>query len=131
VIYLDANVVIRLVEGVPATRTPIEARLSSTLGVPNSLITSRLARLECRTKPLKIGDMDTLQLFETFFNGIEVYITELTSAVVEKATDLRAKFSFKTPDALHLASAIQFGATVFLTGDKELARCTEVPVEVL
>jgi hypothetical protein len=95
VIYLDANVVIRLVEGVPATRTPIEARLSSTLGVPNSLITSRLARLECRTKPLKIGDMDTLQLFETFFNGIEVYITELTSAVVEKPPTCARSFRLR------------------------------------
>jgi hypothetical protein len=30
-----------------------------------------------------------------------------------------------------LASAILAGATSFLTGDRDLARCTEVPVEIL
>jgi len=33
-IYLDANVAIRLVEGDAATRAPLEARLAPCLGVP-------------------------------------------------------------------------------------------------
>jgi predicted nucleic acid-binding protein len=131
VIYLDANIVIRLVEGITFTRAPIEARMSPFLGVPDSFVTSRLTRLECRTKPLKTGDTATLRLFETFFDGVELRLVELTAAVIEKATDLRAKFSLKTPDALHLASAILSGASAFLTGDKELARCTDMPVEIL
>ena len=45
-IYLDANVVIRLVEGDAVTRAPLVARLSTSLKVPSSLATSRLSRLE-------------------------------------------------------------------------------------
>jgi hypothetical protein len=43
----------------------------------------------------------------------------------------RASFKVTTPDALHLPSAIVAGAETFLTGDQSLARCTQIPVEVL
>ena len=44
---------------------------------------------------------------------------------------LRAKYSLKTPDSIHLATAIMTKATAFLTGDKALARVVEVPVEIV
>lgn len=130
-IYVDSNVIIRLVEGDAATRAPIEARLLPLAGSCPYLMTSRLCRMECRVKPLRNGDATVLGLFDTFFAGSELQLLELTASVIEKATDLRATFNFKTPDALHLASAIVAGATAFLTGDKSLSKCTGVPVEVL
>jgi predicted nucleic acid-binding protein len=123
--------VIRLVEGDTATRAPLEIRLASCLTVPSSLVTSRLARLECRSKPLRLGDFATLTQFEVFFSGIELVLIDVSAAVIERATDLRAKYNLKTPDALHYATAIEIGATVFLTGDRDLSRCSEVLVEVL
>lgn len=66
-----------------------------------------------------------------FFAGVELVLAEVSSAVVERATDLRARYNLKTPDAIHYATAGETGATVFLTGDRALSRCTEVPVEVL
>jgi predicted nucleic acid-binding protein len=131
VIYLDTNVIIRSLEGHAAARAPIEARLRPLRGSGRFLLTSRLSRLECRIKPLRTGDAVLLAVYDAFFASPEVEVFDLTAAVVEKATDLRAALNFKTPDALHLASAIVAGATAFLTGDKGLARCTEVPVEVL
>jgi predicted nucleic acid-binding protein len=130
-IYLDANVVIRLVEGDAATRAPLVTRLAASLGMPGSLVTSRLTRLECRTKPLRAGDLATLGQFDVFFAGVEIVLEEVSEAVIERATDLRAKYNLKTPDALHYATAVEVGAAVFLTGDRTLSRCSEVPVEVL
>ncbi len=130
-IYLDANVVIRLVEGDAATRAPLVARLAPALGVPGSLVTSRLTRLECRSKPLRAGDLATLAQFDVFFAGVELVVAELSPGVVERATDLRARYNLKTPDALHYATAVEVGATAFWTGDRALSRCSEVPVEVL
>jgi predicted nucleic acid-binding protein len=77
------------------------------------------------------GDSAVVRLYDAFFSGAEVRLLELASDVVEKATDLRATLNFKTPDALHLASAILAGASAFLTGDRNLARCTEITVEVI
>ncbi len=123
--------VIRPVEGDVAARTPLATRLAASLGVPGSLATSRLTRLECRSKLLQVGDLATLAQFDVFFAGVELVIVELGLAVVERATELRARYSLKTPDALHYATAIEVGASVFLTGDRSLSRCAEVPVEVL
>jgi predicted nucleic acid-binding protein len=93
--------------------------------------TSQLSRLECRAKPLSNGDASLLALYDAFFTGPEVEVLPLTTAVIDKATELRASLRLKTPDALHLAAAILAGAKTFLTGDKALERCKELPVEVL
>jgi predicted nucleic acid-binding protein len=129
-IYADSNILIRLVEGLPFVRAPIEARLQPLRGQANSLATSRLSRLECRYKPLRLGDAPLLSLYETFFNGQEVQLLEITGEIIEKATELRANLNLKTPDAIHLASAILAQATSFLTGDKSLARCKDVAVDI-
>jgi predicted nucleic acid-binding protein len=131
VIYLDANVIIRLVEGDAVSRSPLVARLTSSLGMQDSLATSRLSRLECRSKPLRASDLVTLQQFDVFFAGVELVLVEITAAIVERATELRAKHGLKTPDALHYGTAVEIGAAVFLTGDRTLVRCSEVAVELL
>jgi predicted nucleic acid-binding protein len=52
-------------------------------------------------------------------------------AVLDHATVLRAKYGLKTPDAIHVATACVAKASVFITGDADLARCSEVPFEIL
>lgn len=130
-IYADTNIIIRLVEGDAATRAPIEARLHPLRGIGRFLHTSRLTRLECRVKPLRNGDVALLALYDTFLNSPEVELLDVTEAVLEKATEIRAHLNLKTPDAIHLASAILAGVSAFLTGDRNLVRCAEVPVEIL
>ena len=130
-IYLDSNVVIRLVEGDALARAPVVARLASSLGVAGSLTTSRLTRLECRSNLLRAGDTATLAQFDVFFSGVEISMIDVTASVVELATKIRAKYNLKTPDALHYASAMEAGASVFLTGDRVFARCSDVALEIL
>jgi len=130
-IYLDANIVIRLVEGDAATRAPLEERLAKFIGNPSSLVKSRLTRMECLVKPLRIGDLLTDSQFEVFFNGMELKIIEISSGVIELATRLRTVYNSKTPDAIHLASAIEISVSCFFTGDQSLANCREVPVEII
>lgn len=131
VIYLDANVIIRFVEEIPASRAVLGARLASCRGVRGSWSTSRLSRLECRCKPLRENSVALLEKFERFFTGVETVVLEVDDAVIERATEIRARLNVKTPDAIHLASAIVAGASAFLTGDVALARCTDVAVEVM
>ena len=130
-IYLDSNVVIRVVEGDALARAPLVARLASSLGVAGSLTTSRLTRLECRSNLLRAGDTATLAQFDVFFSGVEISMIDVTASVVELATKIRAKYNLKTPDALHYASAMEAGASVFLTGDRVFARCSDVALEIL
>ena len=94
-------------------------------------MTSRLSLLECRCKPLKSADKALLALYDGFFAAAELAVVEITPAVIDSATRLRANHNFKSPDAIHLATAIEAGASVFLSADKDLARCGEIKVEVL
>ncbi|HQR42180.1 MAG TPA: type II toxin-antitoxin system VapC family toxin [Gemmatales bacterium] len=130
-IYLDANILIRLIEGDIAARAPVEAKLQHARVNAPFLTTSRLSRLECRVKPLREGNSSLLSLYEQLFNSNELQMTELHAAVIEKATELRSTLKLKTPDAIHLASAIVERCSLFLTGDKDLAKVTEIAVEVV
>ena len=80
---------------------------------------------------MRDGDKALLAIYDAFFASVEVDILPLTTAVVDKATELRATLNVKTPDALHLAAAILAGAKAFWTADKALVRCTAIAVETL
>jgi predicted nucleic acid-binding protein len=70
---------------------------------------------------MRNNDAALLALYDAFFTSAEVTVLEVSPAVIEKATALRAALKVKTPDAIHLASAIVTGVDAFLTGDSTLA----------
>lgn len=126
--YLDACSLIYLTEGVAGWRSAVEARLMA-LPATAGLLTSRISRLECRSKPTRDRDAALLARYEAAFARTRV--VEVTAAIIERATELRARYGFRSPDAIHLATAIDQAADVFISGDAALARCTEIAVDVL
>jgi uncharacterized protein len=82
-------------------------------------VVSDLVRLECRVVPLRNGDSELLGRFETVFAAAE--FARFTPAVFDRAAELRAYHRIKTPDALHLAAAIEHGCDEFWTNDDRLA----------
>jgi uncharacterized protein len=125
-IYADAGIIMRLIEGAATVRKPIETRLQELRSQSPLLLTSRLSRLECRCKALRNKHERLLQLYDAFFAGPEVMIVEIGAAVIERATELRASIGFKTPDAIHAATAILAGVSEFWTTDRDFLRCTEL-----
>ena len=131
-LYLDACCIIYLLEASSPFHTKVVQRLAAHSAAPDAeLVSSRLSRIECRTKPLRGGDAALLARYEAFFTARRFRLAELKPAIIEEATRLRAQYGFKTPDALHLATGILEKADVFLTGDQQLQRCTEIQVEVI
>jgi uncharacterized protein len=131
-VYLDASCIIYLIEVSSPFHATVAHRLLRYQADPKAaLVTSSLSRLECRTKPLRGGDTRLLAEYDVFFAAGRLSVAELSAAVVERATELRARYGFKTPDALHLATAILERADVFMTGDAALARCAELRVEIV
>lgn len=130
-LYLDSNAVIYAVEGEPAFRKPVLDWIRHIEDLGGSLVTSRLSRLECRSKPLRDGDDHLLASYEQVFESGALGLLEIDADVVERATLLRAQHRFRTPDAIHVASAILSKVDAVLSGDSELARCTDVRVVLL
>ena len=127
-IYLDAAPTIYLVEDV----APYKAVLDSLLSNPSArVVVSDLTRMECRVRPIRDNDTELLADFDQFFDDGAVEVVSLTRVVLDLATDLRARYGFKTPDSIHLAVAIDWGCSLFVTNDHRLDRCTEIAVQVL
>lgn len=125
--YLDAGCFIYLAEGSPPWRAAVQGRLA-TLPSTTALLTSRISRLECRATPIRDRDSALLARYDA-----ELTLTRLvqvSDSIIESATELRARYGFRSPDAIHLATAMDAGAAVFLTGDAQLARCAEIKVDV-
>jgi predicted nucleic acid-binding protein len=129
-IYADSGIIMRWVEGGGDVRNAIELRWRQIPPPDRIFVTSRIARLECRCKPLREHRDDLLRLYDTFFASKEVDIREIDARVVEKATELRATIGLRTPDAIHAATATLVGAAALWTTDARLKKCSALVVEV-
>jgi uncharacterized protein len=130
-IYLDSVILIYALDHVGAFQTRADNRLRAIVAVSDQIALSDLTRLECRLKPIQLGDMRKLQVFDSFFARADVLVLPLPSSVFDAATVIRANHGFKTADALHLAAAIEGGCQLFLTNDFRLGRFSGLNVEVL
>lgn len=127
--FLDASAVIYAVEGSPEWSEALKQQLRQ-LAIADQasagglqLAISRLSWLECRVGPLRRRDAEALARFDAFFLHPDLEWVELSPAVVERATLLRAELNLRTPDALQAASCLQLGAdAVMVTGDAGFQR---------
>ncbi len=60
-----------------------------------------------------------------------VAVVDVSAKVIDRATELRARYGFKSPDAIHLATALDCAVAEFWTEDAALSRCNDVAVAVL
>jgi predicted nucleic acid-binding protein len=129
-LYLDSVVVIYLVEQHPtfgALATAAVTRLS-----PTALVGTELTRMECLILPRRQNDHAREADFNLFFAQKYLPFPPVDVGVFHRATSLRAKYpKLKTPDALHLAAAIEAGCDVFVTNDAQLRVVSEIRVEVI
>ena len=127
-IYIDSAPLIYLVEDVAPHASVLESRLSA----PDiTQVCSELSRMECRVKPIRDEEDDLLAAFDSYFSHIITEVIPLSRQVIDRATELRARYRFRTPDAIHLAAAIIGGCDLFLSNDHRLSKCGEIRVEVI
>jgi predicted nucleic acid-binding protein len=130
-IYCDSAILIYWLDQVGPFHLRAESRMVALQGAGDRVAISDLIRLECRVGVLKRRDAAALKVFDEFFARADVQLVPLTAAVFDRAAQLRVDLSLKTPDALHLAAAIEAGCDGLLTNDHRLSKCTDITVEVL
>jgi predicted nucleic acid-binding protein len=130
-VYLDSVICIYAVEGAPSFQARARARLATMRAAADQPAVSDLTWLECRVKPIRLGDAVALADMEAFLTASDVVRVPLPTAVYERACRIRAVHNYKLADALHLAAAVEGGCGLFLTNDRRLSVFPDVTVEVL
>lgn len=130
-VYLDSCIIIYLTEGRADLRDRISRGLLATEDTPPTVVFTDLSRLECRVKPLAAGDATILANYDEFFATPGYVKFVIDTAAFDLATELRARHGLKTPDALHLASAIASGCDEFWSNDERLATAMDVRLRML
>ena len=77
------------------------------------------------------GNLTLLQDFDDYFANTIAEVVPLPRGVVDRATEIRAQFNFKTPDSIHLAAAVASKCDVFLTNDRRLSRFTGISIQII
>lgn len=131
IVYLDANIVIYLVEQHPLWGPRAEARITQLRAGGDQIAISDVHRLECLVGPLILNDQKTLADYLAFLSDPAVMTVPVAAPVWERAALIRAVHNLKALDALHLAAAAEQGCGRFLTNDAQLQRFSDITVEVL
>lgn len=116
-IYLDSCLLIYAVEDHPQFGGRVLTALAREN--PGRFATSPLAVMECLVKPMRTVDLVLQRRYEEALQQLEQL--PMPSEVYMRAAQLRARFTLKTPDALHLACAQHHGCEALWTNDDRLA----------
>ena len=112
----------------PLTQTIFDAWESGrTCGV-----TSVITLLEILIQPKRAGQRQIAADYRDVLTRFpNLLLQEITIDIVEIASDLRATYQLRTPDALQLATGLATDATGFITNDAALRRVSEIDVLLL
>ena len=94
-------------------------------------IASYITLIEVLVHPIEKGAHQLAKAYRDLLigsPGFNLYPVE--RKVSEKAAELRAKYKsfLKIPDAIQIATAISFGAQIFITNDADLKRIQEIEI---
>ncbi len=95
-------------------------------------LTSLITLLEVLVKPFRDGRDDLAQKYQDLLicsRGFSLF--PLDHKVAEDGARIRARYGFRTPDAIQLATAVRHGADAFLTNDARLKSFDQLAVLVL
>lgn len=118
-IYLDSCIVIYLIEEhstfAPAVETLLANHADALLHI------SSLTEMECLVMPLRNQNQVLVDKFRDWFD--DVIVLSNTREIFQQGAQLRADHkTLKTPDAIHLATALHYGCDEFWTHDDRLAK---------
>lgn len=130
-VYLDASAFIYSVERIEPYQALIEPIWQRAQAGQFTVVSSELVVSEILVRPLREGNRVAESLFRSLLGANEVRLIAATRSLWEETARLRAETGLKTPDALHAASALQAGCTLFVTNDTDFRRVEALTVTVL
>ena len=130
-IYLDTSVVIYSVEQVPDYYQILEPLWEKVEGGEVRVCSSELIVLETLVLPLRTGNQNLLQAYDQLLLSSSLQLIPIHQEILRNAAQLRGDYNLKTPDAIHLATALRESCNLLLTNDVQFRRVRELSVTIL
>ena len=133
VVGLDTAPIIYLIENHPRYE-PIVSHLFDDCLEPglNFGVTSVATLSEVLVKPFGAVRPDLVERYrELLTHMAHLSLMDITRAIAERAAGLRSRYGTRLPDALQVATALEHGASHFVTNDRRLRAIIDFKVLVL
>ncbi|HYE19144.1 MAG TPA: type II toxin-antitoxin system VapC family toxin [Tepidisphaeraceae bacterium] len=128
-IYLDANVFIYAVEGLPSAAAKLASLFQRIDRGDFRAFTSQLTLAEVLVKPIRSNDAAIRGPYEQMVRTAgSLTVVDVSRDVLVGAATLRAGMSIKLPDAIHASTALREGCTTFVTNDQRFVAVPNLPV---
>jgi predicted nucleic acid-binding protein len=94
--------------------------------------TSIITLIEVCVQPQRRGRLDLVQAYQSaLLHSEQVHTVPVDLPIADRAMALRAQYDIRMPDALQIATALESGATAFVTNDQRLIKVEDLDVLVL
>jgi predicted nucleic acid-binding protein len=130
-VYIDTVVVIYTIEGNSIYFSALQPLWLNYQMGRIQLVTSELTLMETLVMPIKTNNTALIDDYEQLLTLSEIQLIPISQAILKNAAGLRATTNLKTPDAIHAATALGNGCTLFLTNDSGLRTVPGLSVVVL
>ena len=131
-VYFDANIFIYLVEGFRELEAQLETIRASILNAECIVFTSELTLAEVLVAPFQLGNAELVTNNRNFIEASGAFtLLPTTRETYIRASLYRAKFNMKTPDAIHMASAVEARCEVFVSNDKGIKAPTGIEMVLI
>jgi len=126
-IAVDACVLIYYLEDNPSFGQQAGSVFECIVAGHNQAVMATMALLELQVGPYAKHDHILVEdYYDSLTNMPNVRWLPLDVVIADRAAQLRAEYRLKTPDAVHLATAIESDATLFVTNDHDLPPIAEI-----
>lgn len=119
-LYVDSCVLIYALEEDPCLGIAARQVLADAVARNQALAISPLVQLQCLVRPLARQQSELLLRYQDWLRHF--HWLGINDTTFSMATELRARHGLKTPDALHLATALQHGCRALISNDKRFER---------
>ena len=131
-LYFDTAPLIYYVEVNPRYISLMDTIISRVESTQIHVHSSVITLTEVLVQPFQQGNAELRQKYrDILMKNVVFELISMTPLIAEMAAELRAQYNLRTPDAIHMATAVTTNCDAFLTNDMGLKRVAEVNVLIL
>lgn len=126
-LFLDTAPVIYYVEENPQYFATVEIVFNRIQNGEIMAVASPVTLAESLVIPYRLGQTELQQEYtDLILSNNRIFLVEINDDTAQKASQLRAKYNLKLPDAFQVAVALAAGCEALLTNNGAFRRVTEI-----